>query len=126
MMQVTFLVPIKGWGYYYYYYLFVFFNSLRHNHQYKICETIKQHESELENIIYLVFYLMLFSFQRATFCKKNPLKLDMSFQSYDLLKGHQNNRKQKDLFPLFGSISKLIFASSDSFCLLTPHILPID
>ncbi len=35
-----------------------------------ICETIKQNESELENIIFLVFYLMLFSFQRVTFCRK--------------------------------------------------------
>ena len=29
--------------------------------------------------------------------QKTPLKLDMSFQSYDLLKGFQNNGKQKDL-----------------------------
>ena len=50
---------------------------------------------------------MLFSIQRATFCRK----------LYD--KG-QNNRKQKDLFPLFGSLSKSIFANSDSFCLITP------
>ncbi len=34
--------------------------------------------------------------------QKTPLKLDMSLQSYDLLNGCQNNRKQKDLFPLFG------------------------
>ena len=31
------------------------------------CGTIKQKESEFERILFLVFYLMLFSFQRATF-----------------------------------------------------------
>ena len=52
---------------------------------------------------------------------KTPLKLDMSVQSYDLLKGCQNNREQKDLFPLFGRVSKSIFASSNSVCLITSH-----
>ena len=46
----------------------------------------------------------------------------MSLQSYDLLKVCQNNRKQKDKFPLFGSIFKSIFANSDSFCLIIPHM----
>ncbi len=34
------------------------------------CGAIKQNESELEHIIFLVFYLVLFSIQRATFCRK--------------------------------------------------------
>ena len=34
---------------------------------------IKQNESEFEHITFLVFYLVLFSIQRATFCKK-PIK----------------------------------------------------
>ena len=85
------------------------------------CETIKQNESEIENNI-LSFLLDVILLSNSYILQKTPLKLDMSFQSYDLLKGHQNNRKQKDLFPLFGSISKSIFASSDSFCLITPHI----
>ncbi len=33
---------------------------------------------------------------------------------------------KKDLFPLFGSISKSIIATSDSFCLITPHIVDLD
>ena len=39
-----------------------------------ICGEIKQNESELEHIIFLVFYLMLFSIQRASFAE-NPIKI---------------------------------------------------
>ncbi len=64
-------------------------------------------------ILHLKSYILL----------KTPLKSDIPFQSYDPLKACQNNRKQKHLFPLFGSISRSIFANSDSFCLIIPHII---
>ncbi len=46
---------------------------------------------------------------------KTPLKSDTSFQSYYLLKGCQNNRKQNDLFALFGSFSKSIFMTHSAW-----------
>ena len=49
------------------------------------------------------FQLAVIFLSKSYIMQKTPLKLDMSFQSYDLLKGCQNNRKQKDLFPFFGS-----------------------
>ncbi len=55
---------------------------------------------------------------------KTPLKSEIPFQSYDLLKGCQDNRKHKHLFPLFDSISKSIFANSNSFCLIIP-LMPL-
>ncbi len=69
------------------------------------------------------FLLSVILLSKSYILQKIPLKLYKSFQSYDLLKGHQNNRKQKALFPLFGSISKSTFANSDSFCLITPHLI---
>ena len=92
-----------------------------------ICGTIKQNGSEFQHITFLVFYLVLFLLgvilhSQSYILQKTPLKLDMSLQGYDQLKGCQNNRKQKDLFLLFGFISKSIFANSDSFCLIAPHI----
>ena len=51
---------------------------------------------------YLVFLLDVILHSKCYVLQKTPLKLGMTFQSYDLLKGCQNNRKQKDLFPLFG------------------------
>ncbi len=66
-------------------------------------------------LLYVIFH------SKGYVLQKTPLKFDMSFQSYDILKGYQNNRKQKNLFPLFGSFSKSIFANSDSFCLIIPN-----
>ena len=87
-----------------------------------ICGMIKQNESELKHIIFFSFLLGVMLHSKSYVLQKTPLKLDLSFQSYDLLKCCQNNRKQKDLFPLFGSISKSIFANSNSFCLIIPHM----
>ena len=70
-----------------------------------ICGEIKQYESELKHIVFLVFYLMLFFIQKALFFLKTPLKLDMSLQGYDLLKGCQNNRKQKAFIWLYLQIN---------------------
>ncbi len=69
------------------------------------------------------FLLGVILHSKSYILQKTPLKLDMSLQNYDLLKGCQNNRKQKDLFPLFGSISKSVFANSDSFRLIIPQFI---
>ncbi len=71
------------------------------------------------------FLLSVIFHSKSYVLQKTPLKLDMSFWSYDVLKDCQNSRKQKDLFSLFGSIFKSIFASSDSFCLNTSHMLNV-
>ncbi len=52
------------------------------------------------------FLLGVILHSKSYVLQKTSLKLDMPFYIYDLLKDCQNNRKQKDLFPLFGSISK--------------------
>lgn len=54
--------------------------------------------------------------------QKIPLKLNNQFKRYQQLKSFQNKRKQKEILPLFGYISKSIFQTSDWFCLITSHI----
>ena len=54
--------------------------------------------------------------------QKTPLKLNDQFKSYQQLKSFQNKRKQKEILPLFGYISKSIFPTSDWFCLITSHM----
>ncbi len=53
--------------------------------------------------------------------QKTQLKLDMSFAKLWPIE-RLSKQKKKDLFPLFGSISKSIFENSHSFCLITPHM----
>ncbi len=86
-----------------------------------------KHESELKLIIFLVFYILDVIFHSKSYTlQKTSIKLDMSLQSYGLLKGSQNNRKQKDLLPFFGSISKsILIVNCDSFCLIIPHIMKV-
>ena len=45
------------------------------------------------------------------------------FQQYRQLKDWTNNKTQKKLSALFGCILKTVFASSDSFCLITSHLI---
>ena len=73
------------------------------------------------NIFRFLLHIMLHS--KSYILQKTPSKLHKSLQSYGLLNGCENNKKQRDLFPLFSSISKSIFANSDSFCLITPHMV---
>ena len=89
-----------------------------------ICVAIKQNGvwTRVHHIFSLLLGVMLHS--KSYILQKTQLKLDKSLQSYDLWKGCQNKRKWRDLFPLFGSISKSKFANSNSFCLIH-HILSI-
>ena len=54
--------------------------------------------------------------------QKTPLKLVDWFQRYEQLKDAKNNRKQKKFSALFGCILKLIFPTSNWFCLITSHL----
>ena len=56
--------------------------------------------------------------------QKTPLKLNNQFKRYQQLKSFQNKKKQKEILPLFGYISKSIFPTSDWFCLITSHMWP--
>ena len=53
---------------------------------------------------------------------RTPQRLGNWFQRYKRLKDPTNNKKQKKLSALFGCILKTVFASSDSFCLITSHM----
>ena len=77
------------------------------------------------HIFCFLLYVMLHS--KSYILQKSPSKLDKSLQSYGLLNGFENNRKQRDLFPLFSFISKSILVpthfawsyhilSKSSFC----------
>ena len=50
---------------------------------------------------------------------KTPQRLDNWFQRHKQLKDWTNNKKQKKIPALFGCVLKRVFASSDSFCLVT-------
>ena len=81
---------------------------------YNKCDAIKQNESEVEN--FLLGYHLNFNFV------KTPWRLDNWFSRNSILSDCKNNKKQKKLSALFGYILKLIFASSNSFCLIASQI----
>ena len=85
----------------------------------KICDAIKQNESEVEKYDFWHFLLGYY----LGFNLVKPLqRLVNWFQRYKQLKDSTNNKKQKKLSSLFGCILKTLFASSDLFCLITSHI----
>ena len=67
-------------------------------------------------ILYLVYYS---SFNLV----KIPWILDYWFSRNSILGDFKNNKKQRNYLTLFGYIFTLMFASSDSFCLIASHIL---
>ena len=82
---------------------------------------IKQNQSEVGQIQLSFFQLTVCTIFTAVL-QKTPLKLVSWFQRYEQLKDAKNNRKQKTFSPLFGSILKSIFPTSDWFCLITSHV----
>ena len=54
--------------------------------------------------------------------KKKPSKLSIRFQRYRHFSDAQNIKIQRQLNAIIGCISKLILASSGSFCLITSHM----
>ena len=96
-----------GWGWHY-----VCSNS----------NAIKQNESKNKHSTFWVFYIAVLTNSDAFNAMfSNKPQLVCYFQRYKQLKVLQNNRTQINLFVLFGCISKWIFASSDSFCLIIPY-----
>ena len=77
-------------------------------------------------IWFLVFWHCLLGYCLGFNLVKTPQKLGNCFQRYKQLKDWTNNKKQKKLSALFGCILKkkqTVFASSDSFCLITSHMI---
>ena len=74
-------------------------------------------------IWFLVFRHFLLGYCLGFNLVKTPQRLGNWFQRYKQLKDWTNNKKQKKLSALFGCILKTVFASSDSFCLMTSHML---
>ena len=76
-----------------------------------------------QNIWFLVFRHFLLCYCLGFNSVKTPQRLGNWFQRYKQLKDWTNNKKQKKLLALFGCTLKTVFASSDSFCLITSCIV---
>ena len=75
--------------------------------------------------IWFFFWHFLLGYCLGFNLVKHPQRLDNWFQRYKQLKDWTNNKKQKKLSALFGCILKTVFASYDSFCSITSHIILI-
>ena len=86
-------------------------------------------KSEILFFIFILFYLFIFFLHFLLGCHlsfnllKMLWRLGNLFSRNSILSDCKNNKKQKKLSALFGYIFKLIFASSDSFCLIASHLL---
>ena len=88
-----------------------------------ICDVIKQNESELKNIESLVLHFTVCSNLRAIFCWNPNQNWMYAVRShrYSRFSAAQNNKIQRKLNTII--CLKSILASSDSFCLITSHII---
>ena len=66
---------------------------------------------------FLLVYYLGFNLVKTLWRLRNWFSRNSSLSDY------KNNKKQKKLFSLFGYIFKVIFASSDSFCLIASQII---
>ena len=87
------------------------------------CGVIKQNQSEVGQFQFSFFPTNCMHNFYSYILQKTLLKLVDWFRRYEQLKDAKNNRKQKTFSVLFGSILKLIFPTSDWFCLITSQIL---
>ena len=71
----------------------------------------------------LVFWNFLLGYCLGVNFVKTSQRLGNWFQRYKQLKDWTSNKKQKKLLALFGCILKTVFVSSDSFCLITSHVI---
>ena len=89
-----------------------------------IYDAIKQNESELEeNKSRLSSHVHCMPQFQSFIMLKTPSKLSIRFQKYSHFSDAQNNKIQRKLNAIISCISKLILASSDSFFLITSHII---
>ena len=72
-----------------------------------------------QTMIFCFFWHFLLGYCLGFNLVKIPQRWGNWFQRYKQLKDWTNNKKQKKLSALFGCILKTVFASSDSFCLIT-------
>ena len=60
----------------------------------EICDVIKQNESEVGQIQFSFFWLIVYIICKATLTT-DPIEIGLLFQKYGQLKGYKNNRKQR-------------------------------
>ena len=96
----------------------------KHNIRYLWCDQAKSVWSR-SNSVSIFLAICMHHFQ-GYILQKTPLRLVNWFQRYEQLKDAKNNRKQKKLSALYGSILKSIFPTSDWFCLITSHLVILD
>ena len=95
-------------------------NWVQYVGQNNIHDAIKQNESEVAQIRFAFFWLIVYIMCKATFYNRshwNLLIVSKDMGSWRVAKQWQT----KKLSALFGCILKLVFASSASFCLITSH-----
>ena len=83
------------------------------------CDAIKQNESELKQNENWLLHASMSELSYA----ETPSKLNIWFQRYRHYSAPQNSKIQRKLNTIIGSIWKSILASSDSFCLITSHMM---
>ena len=86
------------------------------------CDVIEQNESEVENFSFHFFWHFLLGYYLSFNLVKPSQRLGNWFSRNSILSDCKNKEKQKKLSALFGYIFKLIFASSNSSCLIASHI----
>ena len=81
---------------------------------------------QLKIFVFVFFWHFLLWYYSSLNLVKIPWNLGNWFSRNSILSDCKNNRKTKKLCALFGYIFKLVFASSDSFCLITSHVTSND
>ena len=87
-----------------------------------ICWAIKQNESELEQINIFSFLLYVILHSKSYILLKTSLKLDMSIQSYDLLKGCQNSTRKENKRTYFLCLALSPNQYFRLICLIIPQL----
>ena len=71
--------------------------------------------------LFFAFWHFLLGYYLSFNLVRTPWRLGNWFLRNSILSDCKNNEKQKKLSALFGYIFRLMFASSDSFCLIASH-----
>ena len=87
-----------------------------------ICDAMRQNESQVAQITFLVFYMVVESFLMPH-SAVSPMNIGWLVPEIQAVEGLQNNRKQRKFFFLIGYISKSMRVLT-YFASITSHISP--
>ena len=73
-------------------------------------------------IVVICFWHFLLGYNLSFNLMKTPWRLSNWFLRYSILRDCKNNKKQRNYLLFFGYIFLLIFATSDSFCLIASQM----